>query len=236
MRFVGTLLQAIIGLVVIALAWWIAASMGPQSGSQMLPGPEAVASKAIELLQLGAFQQHIWASLTVLLYGLAPALLAGMLLGAAAGASSGARWVFGPLILVIAAAPLVVLLPMLILWFGLTIAPKVILVFLVAAFSAANTTMTLWPKRTELPLRRGEEASAPGAARAVMAGLRLGVILGVSVLMVAELAASNTGLGYFVLVSGQMFNTTDALAAALVIILPTVAVGAFLQAIEEQLA
>ena len=126
---------------------------------------------------------------------------------------------------------------MLILWFGLTIAPKIVLVFLVAAFSAADTTMTLWPKRyAGPPLRHGEETSGPGAAHAVVAGLRLGVILGVGVLVVAELAASNTGLGYFVLMSGQMFNTTDALAAALVIILPTVGVGAFLQAIEEQLA
>jgi ABC-type nitrate/sulfonate/bicarbonate transport system permease component len=79
-------------------------------------------------------------------------------------------------------------------------------------------------------------APAPGRACAVIAGLRVGVVSGVAALVVAELVGgANVGLGYFV-ASSAMFNMTDAMAVALIILLPTIAVGAFLQAIEEQLA
>ena len=50
MRFVGTLLQAVIGLAIIALAWWVAASMELRAGSLVLPGPEPVVRKALELI------------------------------------------------------------------------------------------------------------------------------------------------------------------------------------------
>jgi ABC-type nitrate/sulfonate/bicarbonate transport system permease component len=241
MRFIGTLLQAVIGLAIVAAAWWFASSMELRTGSLALPGPEPVARKALELLNAGAFQEHVWASLTALLYGLAPALAAGILIGSLSGASGGVRWVlFGPVTMVLAAAPLVVLLPLLVLWLGLDLTPKVVLVFLVGTFSTANTIMALWPKRPALALVSpgAPKVSRPGPspAHAIFAGLRIGVILGVTALVVGELALTKTGLGSFVVMSGSMFNTTDALAAALVIILPTVAVGVLLQAIEEQLA
>jgi NitT/TauT family transport system permease protein len=210
MRFVSTLLQAVLGFAIVTLAWGIGASMAQASRAspQFLPGPEAVVSKLMELI------------------------------GAAAGASTPARWLLGPLVVTIAAAPLVALLPMLVLWLGLSIMPKIVLVFLVALFSAANTVLVRWPKRD--PDRMDENTAAgehaPGRASAIFAGLRVGVVLGVSALVVVELIASNTGVGYFVAMSGAMFNTAEAMAAVLLIVVPTVAVGVFLQAIEEQLA
>jgi ABC-type nitrate/sulfonate/bicarbonate transport system permease component len=245
MRFVSTLLQAVLGFAIITLAWGIGGSLAQASRAspQFFPGPEAVANKVMELIAAESFQQHLWASLTVLLYGLVPALLLGVVIGAAAGSSSLARWLFGPLVVTIAAAPVVALLPMLVLWLGLTMMPKIVLVFLAALFTAANTVLVRWPKRRA---QRGDpdgfdeppaaRERAPGRASAIFAGLRVGVLLGVSALVVAELIASNTGLGYFIAMSGAMFNTAEAMAAVLLIAVPTAAVGVFLQAIEEQLA
>src|SRR5436190_1899533 len=220
MRFVSTLLQAVLGFAIVTLAWAIGGAMAQASrvSPQFLPGPEAVVSKVMELMEAESFQQHVWASLTVLLYGLVPALLLGIVIGAAAGSSPLARWLLGPLVVTIAAAPLVALLPMLVLWLGLTIVPKIVLVFLTALFSAANTVLVRWPKRRpqrpepdgfhEPPAARER---APGRASAIFAGLRVGVLLGVSALVVVELIASNSGLGYFIAMSGQMFSTTEAM-------------------------
>jgi ABC-type nitrate/sulfonate/bicarbonate transport system permease component len=72
---------------------------------------------------------------------------------------------------------------------------------------------------------------------AVIGGLRLGVVLGVAAVVITELVGSNNaGVGYFVAMSGSLFNSADAMAAALVILLPTIAIAVFLQAIEEELA
>jgi NitT/TauT family transport system permease protein len=76
----------------------------------------------------------------------------------------------------------------------------------------------------------------PSRVAAIAAGLRIGVLLGVTALVVTEITGSNAGLGYFVVMSGSLFNTAEAMAAALVILVPTMAIGVFLQAIEEQLA
>jgi len=233
MRFVATLLQAVIGLALIALIWWGAASLqGAPAGP--FPGPAEVVNKTAELLAADAFQQHAWASLAVLLYGLVPALLVGIVIGAAARASTAARWLFGPLVVTLAAAPLFVLLPLLVSWLGSNFTPKVVLVFLVAAFAVANTITTQSPRRH--PGIIGADGAAPSRAHAIVAGLRVGIVLGVGTLVATELVMSNTGIGYFVGMSGSLFNTTDAMAAALAILVPTIAVGVILQAIEEQLA
>jgi len=177
------------------------------------------------------------------LYGLLPALLIGITIGAAAGASSAGRWLFGPLVLTIAAAPLVALLPVLTLWLGQSFTSKIWFVLLVASFPTANAVMVRWPRHPGLRLENAgfeERATArkgtADRALAIIAGLRIGVIFGVTALIVAELIASNSGLGYFIAMSTSMFNTADAMAALLVVVVPTMVVGVVLQAIEAQLA
>jgi NitT/TauT family transport system permease protein len=248
MRFVGTLLQAIIGFAILTVAWGLGGSLAQASRAspQLFPGPAAVAEKVMELIATDTFQQHIWSSLTVLLYGLAPALVLALLIGVACGASGVARWLLGPLVITIAAAPVVALLPLLVVWFSLSMTPKIVLVFLVAMFPAANTILARWPKRRAAaaddmdPLDDTRPTSGmhrpPSRVAAIAAGLRIGVLLGVTALVVTEITGSNSGLGYFVVMSGSLFNTAEAMAAALVILVPTMAIGVFLQAIEEQLA
>ena len=245
MRFVNTLLQAILGTALLAGAWWASTTMlqAGQARPYMLPGPEAVAAKVLEFSQADAFLQHVWASLTILAYGLVPALFIGVIIGAIAGASAAGRWLFGPLVITIGAAPLVALLPVLNLWLGHSVAEKAWIVLLVAMFPAANAVMARWPKHHRLRMEESgfEERAAvrqgsAGRAAAIIAGLRIGVIFGVTALVVAELVAADSGLGYFITMSRQMFNTADAMAALLVIIVPTMTVGVFLQAIEEQWA
>jgi NitT/TauT family transport system permease protein len=248
MRFVSTLLQAIIGFAILTVAWGLGGSLAQASRAspQLFPGPAAVAEKVMELIATDTFQQHIWSSLTVLLYGLAPALVLALLIGIACGASGVARWLLGPLVITIAAAPVVALLPLLVVWFSLSMTPKIVLVFLVAMFPAANTILARWPKRHAAaaddmdPLDDTRPTSGmhrpPSRVAAIAAGLRIGVLLGVTALVVTEITGSNSGLGYFVVMSGSLFNTAEAMAAALVILVPTMAIGVFLQAIEEQLA
>jgi ABC-type nitrate/sulfonate/bicarbonate transport system permease component len=244
MRFMGTLFQAIIGLAVLGLAWWGAVNLAGVASSAF-PGPVEVWNKALELLPADAFQQHAWASLDVVLYALLPALVVGILLGTAAGGSPAGRWLFGPFLIVVAAAPLVAILPLLIMWFGAGITPKIVFVFLVTASAVANTIMARWPIYSHLKIVEADERPAPlewpprrpGRMCAVIGGLRLGVVLGVAALVIAELLGSNNaGVGYFVVTSASLFNAADAMAAALVILLPTIAIAVFLQAIEEQLA
>ncbi len=237
--FIRTLLQAIIGLAVVGLIWVIAALL--VGDPVRLPPLGAVVAKAIELAPSDDYWRHVVESGTALLLGLGPALVAGVLLGAIARLSSGMRWLIGPLAVALAAAPLVVLVPAFVLWWGLTITTKAVAVFVVALFPIMNMVMVgagatrhhAYPAvDDEKPL----PASGGGTARAIFCGLRLGVVFGMTALIVCEFMASTRGVGYFIMNSASMFDTTAMMAGVVLVAVPTVLVVALLQAIEEQIA
>jgi ABC-type nitrate/sulfonate/bicarbonate transport system permease component len=238
--FVRTLLQAIVGLAVIAVIWIIAALV--VDSAVRLPTLGAVLAKATELASSEDYLRHVEESGTALLTGLVPALVAGVLLGLFAGLSGAMRWLIGPLAVTLAAAPLVVLVPAFVLWWGLTITTKAIAVFVIAVFPIINTVMVgVGAKRHRGNAGLDDDgrpvpASGGGTARAIFCGLRLGVLFGVTALILCEFMASTRGVGFFIMNSASLFDTTAMMAGVVLVVVPTVLVVALLQAIEEQLA
>jgi NitT/TauT family transport system permease protein len=237
--FIRTLLQAIIGLAVIGLVWTIAALM---IGDPIrLPPLDTAVSKALELAASEDYHRHVEESGTALVLGLAPALLAGALLGALARVSPPMRWLIGSPALALAAAPLVALVPLFVLWWGLTITTKAIAVFIVALFPVINMVVVS-PGAPRHRVHTGVDDDVPmpaaggGTVRAILCGLRLGVVFGVTGLIVCEFMASTRGVGYFIMNSASVFDTVAMTAGIVLVVVPTVVVVALLQAIEEQIA
>jgi NitT/TauT family transport system permease protein len=179
-----------------------------------------VVNKAITLAQSADYIRHATDSGMALLYGLVPALIGAILLGMMADASTGIRLLVGPLAVTLGAAPLVALLPMFVAWWGLTIAMKAGLVGVAAGFPVMNAVM----------VAAGEKSRTV----AILHGLRLGVVVGVSALTITEFVAGSRGVGYIIMSSASMFDTTSTLAGTMLVMVPTIAVAALLQAIEAQ--
>jgi ABC-type nitrate/sulfonate/bicarbonate transport system permease component len=235
--FIRTLLQAIIGLALVGVIWLIAAIV--LDDPIRLPMPGAALAKAIELAASEDYFRHIEESGTALVFGLTPALLAGVLLGILARVSSGMRWLIGPFAVALAAAPLVALVPAFVLWWGLTITTKAVAVFVVALFASMNMVMVSAGAKRHYAAGPDEEpvkAEGGGTARAIFCGLRIGVAFGVTALIVCEFMASTRGVGYFIMNSASTFETTSMMAGVILVLVPTVLVVALLQAIEEQIA
>ena len=216
--FFRILFYTLAGLALIALGWQVAALM--IDSPVRLPAMIVVVNKAITLAQSADYIRHATDSGTALLYGLLPAVIGGILLGMMADASAGMRLLVGPLAITLGAAPLVALLPMFVAWWGLTIAMKAGLVGVAAGFPVMNAVM----------VAAGEKSRTV----AILHGLRLGVVLGVSALIVAEFVAGSRGVGYVIMSSASMFDTTTTLAGIVLVTVPTIAVAALLQAIEAQ--
>jgi len=238
--FVRTLLQAILGLVVVAVIWMIAAAV--LDSAVRLPGLGAVIGKAVELAGTDDYARHVSESGTALLEGLIPALVIGIALGLLAGLFPAVRWLIGPLAVVLAATPLVLLVPMFVLWWGLIVETKAAAVFVISLFPIMNTVMIgVGAKRGRRNIPVDDEGkpvltSGGGTARAIVRGLRIGVLFGVTALIVAEFMGSTRGVGFFIMSSASLFDTTAMMAGIVLVALPTVAVVALLQAIEESLA
>jgi NitT/TauT family transport system permease protein len=216
--FFRVLFYTLVGLALIAAGWEVAARL--MDNPTRLPAMIVVVNKAIALAQSADFIRHATDSGMALLYGLLPAVIGAILLGMMADASSGIRLLVGPLAVTLGGAPLVALLPMFVAWWGLTIAMKAGLVGVVAGFPVMNAVM----------VAAGEKSRTV----AILHGLRLGVVLGVSALIVAEFVAGSRGLGFVIMSAASVFDTTTTLAGTVLVTVPTIAVAALLQAIEAQ--
>jgi ABC-type nitrate/sulfonate/bicarbonate transport system permease component len=216
--FLRILVYTLVGLALIAVTWQVAALL--IDSPTRLPAMTVVVAKALALAQSADYMRHASDSATALLYGLLPAVIGGILLGMMADASAGIRLLVGPLAITLGAAPLVALLPMFVAWWGLTITMKAGLVGVVAGFPVMNAVM----------VAAGEKSRTV----AILHGLRLGVVLGMSALIVAEFVAGSRGVGFVIMSSASMFDTTTTLAGIVLVTVPTIAVAALLQAIEAQ--
>jgi ABC-type nitrate/sulfonate/bicarbonate transport system permease component len=216
--FLRILVYTLVGLALIAVTWQMAALL--IDSPTRLPAMTVVVAKALALAQSADYIRHASDSATALLYGLLPAVIGGILLGMMADASAGIRWLIGPLAVTLGAAPLVALLPMFVVWWGLGTAMKAGLVGVAAGFPVMNAVM----------VAAGEKSRTV----AILHGLRLGVVLGVSALIVAEFVAGSRGVGFVIMSSASLFDTTTTLAGIVLVTVPTIAVAALLQAIEAQ--
>ena len=222
MRVLYVFLQSIIGLAIIAVAW-IAASVVIQDTNK-LPALGSVVNRALELATSDSYQEHVNASTSVLLRGLLPAIAGGILFGFIAGISSVFRWLLGPLFVTLAAVPLIALMPLLLLWFGLGPSLTATAVAIITVFPVANVVMMSLASRQN------------HVALAIVRGLRWGVVVGASALVICEMLAARAGAGTFIMTAGAQFNTVGVAAGIMLVFVPLIAIVAILQGIEEQLA
>ncbi len=222
MRVLYVVLQATIGLAIIAVAW-IVASVIIQDTNK-LPALGTVVNRAAELATSDSYREHINASTSVLLRGLLPAIIGGILFGFIAGISPVFRWLLGPLWIALAAVPLIALMPLLLLWFGLGPTLTATAVAVITFFPVANVVMT------SLASRQNQ------VALAIVRGLHWGVVLGVTAVVICEMLTARAGAGTFIMNAGAQFLTADVAAGVVMVFVPVIVVVAILQGVEEQLA
>ena len=153
-------------------------------------------------------------------------ILAGFVLGSVLGLGFGtlvsesdiARKVIMPYIIVTQALPKFALAPMLVIWFGFGMAPKVIIAALIAFFPLVENTfmgLTTTPQ-PQLELFRALRASRittllklriPHAVPAIFSGFRVALMLSLVGAVVAEYVGANQGLGALIIVSQGTLDT-----------------------------
>lgn len=145
------------------------------------------------------------------LLGLAAAMAAGALLGLAIAALRPARVLLEPLLVVSQTIPVIALAPLLVTWLGFGIAPKLLVVALIAVFpivvAVAAGVRQGDAALDELlrgagagRLRRLRLAELPAAVPALVAGTRVSALLVVPGAVAAELVGATGGLGRLLLI------------------------------------
>jgi putative hydroxymethylpyrimidine transport system permease protein len=214
-------------------AWQVAASTGTIADALglepfLVPSPSEIANSLWENREL--LSDNAWVTLQEVVLGFLCALLAGLGFAAALHLSPTLRRAFYPLLVGSQTIPVPVIAPILIVWFGFGIGPKLAVVALVAFFPIAVNTLdglrsvdpeaikamrTLDASRGQI-LRRLE---TPTALPYAFSGAKIAVAIAVIAAVFGEWVSSDSGLGHLVredlarLETARMFAATVVLAA-----------------------
>jgi len=194
--------------VLVLLLWQAIGSLGFVK-EQILPTPLQIAATFATLLGNGELLYHFTVSGQRVLIGFMVGAGTGIILGVLTGFSRLAQEVIDPSLQMLRTVPLLALIPLFILWFGLGEFGKVLMIALGAFFPvyvnfflgirlvdqklmevAKILHFSLWQTITKVML--------PSALPNILLGLRLALGTSWLVLVVSEMMGTSAGLGYMI--------------------------------------
>jgi ABC-type nitrate/sulfonate/bicarbonate transport system permease component len=215
-------LLILIGFVV----FWEVAVRIADTPRWMLPPPSAILESFRTEYRL--LLQHTRVTLIEVMLGFGLALLAGLATGIAIDASRILKRSIYPLIIASQTIPMVALAPLMLIWFGYGLTPKILITALIGFFPiAVNTVDGLRSTDREvLALLRSMGASRwmrfriariPAALPLIFSGARVAITFCVIGAVFGELVGASEGLGYLMQRAASQFQTARVFAAIFIL-------------------
>jgi NitT/TauT family transport system permease protein len=199
------------------------------SGSDLFPRPGEVLGGIQELIERGLLLKYIAASLFRVSWGFALAVAIGVPAGLALGWYSKAFDAFNPLIQIFRPISPIAWIPVAILWFGVSDAAPVFLIFLasvfpitVASISAVQNMQPVYYRAAlNFGLSQGElfrQVIFRACLPQIITGIRIALGVAWLVVVAAEMIAVNSGLGYLIIDARNAGKRYDLVVAGMVMI------------------
>lgn len=208
---------AAIGFLIV-LAVWLLIRVLDLVDAKFLPWPSEVLDRLGRLADEGKLWEDIWASLQRIAWGFAIATVLAVPIGILIGVYRGAEALIEPLVDFIRYMPVVGFVPLTIIWIGIGDSQKWSIVFIGTFFQQVLLVMdnvkrvprelvdigqTLGLDDVGIMRRIVLRAAAP----AIWDTLRISLGWAWTWIVLAELVAANTGLGYRISAAQRFFNT-----------------------------
>jgi sulfonate transport system permease protein len=217
--------------VVVVGLWQAASSTGILPASKLV-SPASIAHTAYTLVvtnspTYGTLQESLLVSFERWAVGFSVGITIAVLLAVATGLSRVGEAAVDPILQALRSIPLLGLIPLFIVWFGIGELPKVLFVLLSALFPMYLNTFAgirgvdskLGELGHVLGLRRGEmirHIVLPGALPQALTGLQLSVISSLLALVVGEQINATSGLGFMITQAQQFLNNSVIMVALIV--------------------
>ncbi len=225
------------------LAGWWGAS-GRIVDHLFLSDPVSIARAFWRIVVDGSLWFHLRYTLTETLLGYVLGASSGLLAAVGTWLVPGAAPALRPLVLLAYATPKIALAPLMILWFGIGIFPKVILaatfVFFVVYLNTMAGLGTVSGGLVNVVRVMGATPAAvfrkvvlPNATPFVVAGLRITIPAALIGAIVAEFISSNRGVGYLINAASSRYRTADVFAGIFGLLIVVIAMNAAVSALER---
>lgn len=209
-------------LSALLLAVWQASTWLWRIEPYLLPSPSRIVSAGVQAR--GLLGQHVQQTLRETLLGFGIALASGIAFAVAIDTSSLLRRALYPLLVVSQTVPTMAIAPLLVIWLGYTIWPKIIVVGLVCFFPIVVTTAdglrSADPELLALLQSMGAtrrqvffKVRVPGALPGLFSGIKIAVTYSVIGAIIGEWVGASQGLGVFMLRAQNSFRTDWVFAA-----------------------
>ncbi len=241
---------SLLSVAVLLLVWWGVTALNLVA-PLFLPPPQQVLKKLLLIASPQGFMdatlwQHLGASLARMLVALFFAALIGIPVGIAMGLSPAIRGLLDPLIELYRPVPPLAYLPLMVIWFGIGETSKILLIYLAIFAPVTLSTLAGVKNAQQVRIRAAQALGAsrwqllrfvilPGALPEILTGLRIGLGVGWSTLVAAELIAATRGLGFMVQSAGEFLATDVVLAGIAVIALIAFSLELGLRALQRRL-
>ena len=228
------------------LALWELISRFLVDNALFLAAPSQIAVAIYDLAVTGQLWHHVGVSAAEFALGYVIACVLGIALGMAMASSATMKQALQPWVSGLYATPTIALAPLFILWFGIGIWSKVIVVISLVLFPVAiNTEAGLRTTSERLiemlrsfgatPKQIFFKVSLPSAVPFILAGLKLGIGRGLIGVVVAELFGSRAGLGRLISQSADAFNMPELFAGVVVLAIAGIVMTAGFGWLEKRL-
>jgi putative hydroxymethylpyrimidine transport system permease protein len=218
-------IAGLLGLWELAARWdWIADALNIKPF--LIPAPSDIGESLWEDRELLA--EDAWVTAQEVVLGFAIALVVGFLFAVVLHLSDTLRRAFYPLLVASQTVPVIAIAPILIVWLGFGIGPKLAIIALVCFFPITVNTLdglrsvdpdlprmmrTLDAKRVQI-LRRVE---VPSALPYLFSGAKIAAAISVIGAVFGEWAGADEGLGHLILIAQGQLQTARVFAAVVVL-------------------
>ncbi len=205
---------------------WEVICTGLKIPDYLMPAPSAIWVAGVEFA--APIMMHSTQTLFTTLAGFALAVVVGMLLGLAVGASPLVYKACYPLLVGFNSIPKVAFVPVLVVWFGIGTVPAILTAFLISFFpvvvNVATGLATLEPELEDvlrsLGAKRWDIMVKVGLPRSLpyfFASLKVAITLAFVGSVISETVASNLGIGYLMMSASSSMNMPLVFAGLIVI-------------------
>ncbi len=199
------------------------------SGSDLFPKPIDVVRGIVELIQEGLLLKYVVASLFRVTCGFSLAVLVGVPFGLVLGWYGRAFQAFNPMIQIFRPISPIAWIPVAILWFGVSDAAPIFLIFLASVFPISVSAIAAVQNMQPVYLRAARNFGLsraqlfrrvvfPACLPQVLTGIRIALGVAWLVVVAAEMIAVNSGLGYLIIDARNAGKRYDLVVAGMVMI------------------
>jgi ABC-type nitrate/sulfonate/bicarbonate transport system permease component len=237
----GRLLAPLVFSLLVLAGWQLFVALADMRET-ILPRPTVIASHIYD--QRSLLVDNAWVTLKEILIGFALAFVVGITLAILITTSRIIERAIYPWMIASQMVPIVAIAPLLVLWFGFDLTPKVLVIALVSFFPlAVNGVDGLRaPPREMIDLMRTLGAGRlrifrvvqiPAALPFVFSGAKIAIAFATLGAVFGEWVGASDGLGYLILTLNNQSATADVFAAVFVLSLLGIALFALVSLLER---